>query len=257
MSSPYCWTINSVGEVWTLNPGGGGQLMSPAGEDFAMSDIAMGPDGTAWAISTMAQKGGALIIGSDPGHYGTWHKIPPPAAADRLSVGPDGTIWTVNVFGEVWALNPGGGGYIASPPGVDFALDIGAGADGSVWIASTDTYTDGNVLKRWNPNNNSWTALPEPASATRVAINPKGILFTVNSKGEVWLIYPQGGGALLSPPGPPFAQDISVGADGSVWIISNQGRPGGDAVMLWSGANQIWNAVPKPAAAVAVAGAVK
>lgn len=222
-----------------------------------MSDIAMGPDGTAWAISTMTQEGGALIIGSDPGHYGTWHKIPPPAAADRLSVGPEGTIWTVNDKGEVWALKPQGGGYIASPPSVDFALDIGAGADGSVWITSTDVNATGNVLKRWNASTKSWSALPAPASATKVAVNSKGILFTVNVKGEVWLVYPNGVGGQLSPPGPPFAQDISVGPDDSVWAISNQGRPGGAAVMLWSGANQIWTTIPKPAAAVVVAGAVQ
>jgi hypothetical protein len=83
------------------------------------------------------------------------------------------------------------------------------------------------------------------------------VLYTVNAKGEVWLIYPQGGGAMLSPPGEDFAQDISVGPDGTVWIISNEGRVGGDAVMWWSGSNQIWSTIPAPAAALAVAGATE
>ncbi|MCA1558403.1 MAG: hypothetical protein LC731_07685, partial [Acidobacteria bacterium] len=102
----------------------------------------------------------------------------------------------------------------------------------------------------------SWTALAAPASAIKVAVSSNGTLFTVNSKGEVWLVYPQGGGALLSPPGENFAQDISVGPDGTVWIISNQSRPGGAAVMWWTGANQNWDTIPAPAAAMAVSGAV-
>jgi hypothetical protein len=256
MSTPYCWTVNSFGEVWTLYPQGGGQLMSPAAQDFAQ-DIAFG-GGLVRIISTEDLKGGALIKGCEPGDYGNWSSVPPPAAASRLAAAVDGTIWTVNDLGEVWALNPGGGGYIASPAGQDFALDIGVGTDGTVWIASMDVYPDyGNMLKRWDANSKTWTALPAPASAIKVAVGQNGVLYTVNAKGEVWLVYPQGGGAMLSPPDTDFAQDISVGPDGTVWIISNEGRPGGSAVMWWSGENQIWNTVPAPAAAVAVAGAVQ
>jgi hypothetical protein len=257
MSTPYCWTVNSFGEVWTLYQQGGGKLMSPAGQDFAQ-DIVYGAGILVWIISTEDQKGGALIKGSEPPFDGTWFTIPAPAAASRIDTAPNGDLWTVNDMGEVWVIHPQGGGYLASPPGLDFALDIGCGDDGSVWITSMDVYPDyGNMLKRYDPSSKTWNALPAPASAIKVAVGPNGVLYTVNSKGEVWLVYPQGGGALLSPPNKDFAQDISVGPDGTVWIISNQGRPGGDAVMWWSGANQIWNTIPAPAAAIAVSGAVQ
>jgi hypothetical protein len=257
MTTPYCWTVNSFGEVWTLYQQGGGQLMSPAGQDFAQ-DIVYGVGVLVYIISTEDQKGGALIKLSEPPFDGTWQTIPPPAAAKRVDVAPNGDLVTVNDLGEVWVIHPQGGGYLLSPAGQDFALDIGCGDDGSVWITSNEIDPNyGNLLKKYNPQTKGWDTLPPPASAVKVAVGPNGNLFTVNNKGEVWLIYPHGGGALLSPPGKPFAQDISVGPDGTVWIISNQGRRGGDAVMWWSGSNQIWNTIPSPAAAVAVSGAIK
>lgn len=254
-AQPYCWTVNSLGEVWTLYPQGGGSLMSPPGQDFAF-DISIGIGDIAWIISTEPRVGGAVIKELEPANT-DWLSIPAPAAATRIDVGPDGMLWTVNTEGEVWLLYPQGGGSLLSPPGSDFALDIGVGQDGTVWIASTDAYDDGNVLKRWDPNSKTWIALPAPAAADKVAVGQNGVLFTVNVKGEVWLIYPQGGGALLSPPDTDFAQDISVGPDGTVWIVSNEPRAGGSVVMWWSGENQIWNSIPAPAAATAVAGAVQ
>ncbi|HEY0319355.1 MAG TPA: hypothetical protein VGC66_00130 [Pyrinomonadaceae bacterium] len=252
---PYSWTVNSLGEVWTLYPQGGGSLMSPAGQDFAF-EIAVALNGTAWVISTEARQGGAVIQGLPPGDQ--WIPIPAPAAATKVAVDPNGNLWTVNEEGQVWFLYQQGGGYMASPPGEDFAMEISVAPDsGAVWIVSTDTYDDGNVLKRWDPNSQTWIALPAPAAADKVAVGPNGIIWTVNYKGEVWMLYPQGGGALMSPPGTDFAQAIGVGPDGTVWVISNEPREGGSVVMVWSGENQIWNPIPAPAAAVAVAGAVQ
>ena len=257
MSTPYCWTVNTFGEVWTLYQQGGGQLMSPSGQDFAQ-EIVYGVGTLVYIISTVDQKGGALIKGSEPPFNGTWFTIPPPAAAIRIDTAPNGDLVTVNDLGEVWVIHPQGGGYLLSPAGQQFALDVGCGDDGSVWITSTEIDPScGNLLKKYNPTTKGWDTLPPPASAIKVAVAPNGNLFTVNSKGEVWLVYPHGGGALLSPPGRPFAQDISCGPDGTVWIISNVARPGGAAVMWWSGNNQIWNTIPAPAAAMAVSGAIR
>ena len=49
--------------------------------------------------------------------------------------------------------------------------------------------------------------------------------WTINSKGEVWTIHKEGGGELYSPANVNFAQEITVGADGTVWIISTELQP--------------------------------
>lgn len=253
--SAYCWTVNSLGEVWTLYPEGGGQLMSPAGQEFAF-DIDVDTGGIAWIVSTQARPGGAVIMGREPENT-YWLPIAAPAAATRLSTAPDGTLWAVNDTGEVWIVNMDGSGKLMSPQGQDFALDVSVSAgDGSVWIISTDINDTGNALKRWDSGSNSWITLPAPASADKVSVAPNGNVWTVNTKGEVWMLYPQGGGELVSPAGQDFAQDIGVGPDGTVWIVGNEARPGGDAVMWYSGSGTSWNTIPAPAAATAVAGAV-
>jgi hypothetical protein len=261
-TQPFCWTVNAKGEVWTLKPQGGGSLMSPANQDFAM-EIAVGPvDGTAWIISTQPRPGGAVIMKRSGGDSG-WTPMPAPAAATMVSVDPDGVLWTVNTDGEVWVLVPGGGGgYLASPEEENFAYDISAGPDGSVWVVSTEDREGGNVLQSYNKNTKTWTPLPAPAAATNVSVGPGGVLYTVNSKGEVWLVYPQGGGVMLSPPDTDFGQQISVGPDGTVWLIGTQvqeqdGVVTGNVVMWWTGQNQVWNTIPFPAAAMKVAGAAR
>lgn len=260
MSTPYCWTVNSYGQVWTLYQQGGGELISPAGQDFAQ-DIVFGSGSIVYVVSTEDQKGGALIKGCEPPFNSgvSWFTIPAPVAASRIASDPGGDLWTVNDEGEVWYINaPLGGGYLVSPAGESFALDISCGTDGTVWIASTEIDPDyGNLLKRYDPKSKSWVTLPGPASGIKVAVGQNGVLYVLNAKGEVWLLYPQGGGVMISPPGPAFAADISVGPDGTVWAISgNNPRTGGAAVMWWAGANQVWETIPMPAAATAVSGAV-
>jgi hypothetical protein len=76
---PYCWTVNSFGEVWTLNPQDGGSLMSPAGQDFAQ-DIAVGAGGIVWIISNEALTGGDAVMWWS-GENQNWNTIPAAAVA--------------------------------------------------------------------------------------------------------------------------------------------------------------------------------
>ena len=57
--------------------------------------------------------------------------------------------WTVNDSGAVQTYQQDGSSALYSPGGKDFAEDISVGADGTVWIVSTDTKQRylGNVIK--------------------------------------------------------------------------------------------------------------
>lgn len=250
---PYCWTVNARGEVWTLDPQGGGKLMSPKGQYFAFN-IAVNWAGDAFIISSKARPGGAVIM-FRPYSEDEWHEIAAPAAAAAIAVG-SGTLWTVNASGEVWAIEPQGGGYLASPPGENFAMDICVGLDGSVLVISTEGSEAGNVLKRYDQNTKVWTSLPTPANATRIAVGKGGELYSVNVIGEVWLRPPKGAHVHISPPGVDFADEISIGRDGTVWITGKEPREGGNDVLWWSGKKEKWNSVPAPAAAMKIAGAI-
>ncbi|NEQ36495.1 MAG: hypothetical protein F6K40_09485 [Okeania sp. SIO3I5] len=258
--SSLVWTVNSKGEVWTLDEQGGGKLYSTTG--FA-GDIGVGADGTVWTITTQPQVGeGGNIPAwlSDP-ETSKWTKLGSPAAAIRIAVGPDGIAWTVNSKGEVWTLNkPSGGGLLYSSPG--FAKDIGVGADGTVWVVTTEPQVGGggNILA-WlsEPNKGAWgwTKLGSPAAAIRIAVGPDGTAWTVNSKGEVWTLNkPAGGGLRYSSPG--FAKDIGVGVDGTVWVVTTEPQVGqaGNVLAWLSEPNKGawgWTKLSSPAAAIRIA----
>ena len=251
-TKPTCWTVNTRGEVWIFDQQGGGTLMSPKGKPFAFN-ITVNWIGDAWIVSAKARKGGAAIMGRLISEDG-WHELPPPAAATKIAVG-HGLLWTVNSSQEVWSIEPAGGNTQVSPSG--FAHDICVGLDGSIWAVSTEVSQGGNTLKVYDEGTKEWKSLPTPANATRIAVGLGGELYSVNVIGEVWLRQPKGGHVHISPPGVDFADEISIGRDGTVWITGKELVEGGNNLMWWSGKKDIWHTVPGPAAAVKIAGSIE
>ncbi len=161
----------------------------------------------------------------------------------KLAGGPDGVLWVINGAGEVWSLRRDLRQARHSPPGVAFAEEISVGADGTVWIISADVRFGGRVVKRLARAPNEWFALPAPASATKIAGAPDGMSWTVNSRGEVWRLHPEGGGNLAECQvntgchechfalSSTIVSDVSVGPDGTVWAIGSVPGEAGAKVM--------------------------
>ena len=99
-----------------------------------------------------------------------WTTVPKPAAAARVAVGPDGVAYTVNDKGEVWTVKKEGGGQQLSPPGGEFAFDIGVGADGTAWVVSTEA-RPGGAAPKWlqDAATQAWVVVPKPAAANQIA----------------------------------------------------------------------------------------
>jgi hypothetical protein len=113
------------------------------------------------------------------------------------------------------------------------------GADGSVWVVGTNPVEGGYGIYRWTGG--GWT--PVPGGATRIAVDPSGNPWVVNSAGHVyhrvgndWVIH---SGA---------ATDIGVGAEGSVWIVGTNPVAGGYGLYTWDGPG----VVPIPGGAVGI-----
>jgi hypothetical protein len=126
----------------------------------------------------------------------------------------------------------------------DPARDIGIGADGSVWILKGGADRDAACgLFRWDGF--SW-----------IQSAGKGVALSVAPDGEPWVIDADGrisrrvAGAWEVFPG--FANDISVGDDGTAWIVGTNSRPGGFDVCRWNGS--AWDCVDGAATRIAVAG---
>lgn len=206
-------------------------------------DIAIGGSGPVHgpAAALATRRAVEYVIGTDEparGNGGIWRRRDNETGWDsmggygaRIAADPQGNWWIVNSRGEIWG--PGG-----RKPGS--ARDIGIGADGSVFVLGTDEPHPGNgTIYRWDGRD--WQRIG--GYGTRIAVDPQGQWWIVNSRGEIW-----------GPGGrkPGRGRDIGIGADGSVWIIgTDTPAPGNGGVYRWTGSS--WRRVEGHGVAIAVA----
>ncbi|GAB2696077.1 hypothetical protein GCM10027037_19930 [Mucilaginibacter koreensis] len=117
------------------------------------------------------------------------------------------------------------------------AIDIGIGANGSVFIVTADSLTaGGHAIAKYNDGKLS--KLPD-CGAMRVAVSPQGMPWVVDYAGHI-LKYNGSNWDLL----PGLATDIGIGADGSVFAIGREvaSYTGGFNIMKWTG--NAWQTLP-------------
>jgi hypothetical protein len=100
------------------------------------------------------------------------------------------------------------------------ANDIGAGADGSVWIISKTPINSEFRIARFNGT--SWDFTAELSGGVRIAVQPDGRPWVVQSNGLIWRRQVAAPGVAAGWDNiPGSAKDIGIGADGSVWVIGS------------------------------------
>jgi len=100
------------------------------------------------------------------------------------------------------------------------AIDVGVGADGSVWVVGTDERAGGFGIYYWDGN----TWLRVEGGAVRIDVDPSGNPWIVNDRHE---LYRYRDGIWQHLPGE--ARDVGIGANGAVWVVS------GGGVYRWNG----------------------
>jgi hypothetical protein len=170
----------------------------------AAVDVGVGANGTAWVIGTNPEVGGYGIYRWNPGG-GNWDKIP--GSASRIAVDPQGNAWVVTSVHAVYHYD--GRQFVQVPNGI--ANDVGIGADGSIWIIGNNKVgpSDFDIYRYLN---GKWVMVP--GGAVRIAVDPKGNPWVVNSGHQIF--HWNGSGWNQIPGG---ALDVGVGADGSVFIV--------------------------------------
>jgi hypothetical protein len=197
----------------------------------AATAIAMGANGTAWALGT----------GAMPGGYGIYHWAGKswavaPGGAVKIAVDPSGNAWVVTTAHQIYHWN--GVGWVLFPGA---ATDIGVGANGSVWVLGTNPIAGNFPIYHWTSS--GWT--PVSGAAVRIAVDPGGNPWVINSAQQIfhwngfgWTHYP---GA---------ATDIGVGANWSLWVLGNGPVTGGYGLYHWNGSG--WTQFPGGAVRIAV-----
>ncbi|MBT3341962.1 MAG: hypothetical protein HN712_22120 [Gemmatimonadetes bacterium] len=179
-------------------------------------DVGVGADGSVWVTHTptngIYRYTGAGWVGMG-GH------------GNRIDAGPNHDACVVVGDGGVWYGNGDVGNW--SPlPGEMFAQDVGVGADGIVWATRA---TDGRIFRH---DGSTW--LEMGGNGKRIDAGPNGDAYVVTANGTVW--YHNGTeDNWVHLPG-ALANDIGVGADGSVWITYQEDS----SIGRWNAAVSIW-----------------
>ncbi len=174
-------------------------------------DIAVGANGTVWAIGYDAGKTDHSIYRFNGSNF---ERVP--GAAVRIAVDPQGNAWVANSAGDIYRSE---GNTFRPVPGR--ATDIGIGANGAVWVVGINPAPGGYGIYRWNGS----AFVGMPGAAIRISVDPQGNPWVINSAKN---IYRFDGSGYVQLPG--TANDIGIGGDGSVFISGTD-----DAVYKWNG----------------------
>jgi len=230
-SSTDRFLVDSYGVNTDYRPGLPFLPTNPAWSDWLRvpgdaRDIGVGADGSVWVLGGSVYDNAGFEFFGDGGDvdFGLWVLEPDgwlevPGSGIRLDVDPDGYPWVINSNQEIWRLTALGWRRI---PGR--ANDIGIGADGSVWALGTTERQGGYEIFRYTGF--GWQRVH--GTGVRIDVDPYGIPWIVNHDDDIFRLI---NGYWEELPG--LAKDISVGADGSVWVIGSDRREGGYGIYRW------------------------
>ena len=166
------------------------------------NDIAVGKGGVVWATA----KNGSIWRWTGL----EWKEVG--GGAVRLAVDPEGAAWVVNAGKQIYKYNVSSKQWELKS---GLATDIGAGADGSIWIIGANPVPGGFDIYKWNGS--GWTKVE--GGALRVAVDPTGKAWVVNNSNTIFRYTGSGWQTL-----PGAVKDVAIGAEGSVWCTAKDGR---------------------------------
>jgi hypothetical protein len=149
--------------------------------EFEAQDFHEGANGTLWILGGTRRLGGFAVNCLPPGES-NWFLLPSPAAAISVCGAPDGTAWSANIQGDVWRLNPRGGGNFAEcqvftgctnclfSPQARHAREVSVSSNGAVWILSRRAAAKGYAVE-WIADfrHKEIRPLPHELGAVRIA----------------------------------------------------------------------------------------
>jgi len=136
--------------------------------------------------------------------------------------------------------------------------DVSISANGTIWAITLDpnaTEKDagGGPVKYKEPSAKKWKSI-DSGGAVKIDGGPKGSkAFIINNKGEVWQL--EVGKDPIQLSGEDFAREISVGADGTIWVISHEAVHGGGSIQYLE--ENHWVKVPSEIGGTKITGAPK
>ena len=157
---------------WVATPG--------CGQDIAAGFASLG-SGPVWRIGCQSRTGGFNIEKFNPFNDSWIVDSAPGSAAVAIALDSNNRPWVVNSFGQIFQKTS----TEATSGGWTFfdgcARDIGAGAEGSVWVIGCGPGPNFPIFKRVG---NGWHQEVSGGGATKIAVDMLGRPWVVNSFGH-------------------------------------------------------------------------
>ena len=211
------WVVNGVGDIYrrtTNSPTSGSWDHLPG----AATDIGVGADGSAWILTKTHIGAGTdfTIMKWDAG-LGAW--VQADGGAVRIAVGPTGVPWIVNSVNTIYrrTTNSPTSGTWEVLPGL--AKDIGISDGSFAWVIGTVANGSNFSIFTWDEqsqilySDGSVAAPAErvwtqvPGAATNISVGPNGTPWVVNAAGVI----SRPAKIALTGAGPHGTQSDSVG----------------------------------------------
>ncbi len=205
--SVYGLTAAGDVESWQAPARKWGSLSGPA----HLRTLAVGGDGTVWAITTANAV--YELTGQARLPYHKFAQVP--GSVEQLSVGADGSTWAVHSNSADY-FDPSTQAWTAVKGAAMTQVSVGAGDD--AWGVHCPTGGSDCSVWRYSAQQEKWVSVPGELNLVEVAAD--GAVWGLNASGDVFTYR---NGAFKSVPGQ--LGELSVGADGAVWGIDASLHP--------------------------------
>jgi peptidoglycan hydrolase-like protein with peptidoglycan-binding domain len=216
--------LGNTGTLGVTNGGGSNSSTIRLNIQFAWSVAASPPSGFV-DLETVVLHELGHVLGLDHSALNQATMFPFLGSIDRTT-NPDDNVG-ISTLWDTYEQLPG------------LAIDIGAGADGSVWVLGTDSRP-----YKWNGSN--WDNEPT-GIAVRIAVDPSGVPWVVTAGNAIFRHTTNSPFTGFWQQMPGAALDIGIGANGDVWVVGT-----GGGAFKFNFSSGIWEGVVATAKRIAV-----
>lgn len=180
---------------------------------------------------------------------------PRPSEEKRAPTTANTSIYVIDDNLLIWQLAKDGTAVqVALPETATDPLDVATGPGGLLHVLCAGV-TGSKVLRANDKQATRWEEIEVETRLQRIACAPDGRIWAIDDAGGVLVLHPENLTPTYHSVRESFADEISVGGDGRVWVVSTEERLAGRVVKWLIESEGAWTSLPAPSSAVKVAAA--